>query len=62
MIFPRKAPRNAPIPQPVEGIFKKRQPINRISAIGQYIGQTRSVSQLSVLNRNVPKIANAWVA
>ena len=30
--------------------------LNRITVIGQYIGQTRSVSQLPILNHNVPKI------
>ena len=35
---------------------------NRISAIGRYIGQIPSLSQLPILNRNVPKIANVRAA
>ena len=36
--------------------------INRISASGRCIGQTCSVSKLPILNRNLPKIANARAA
>ena len=32
--------------------------VNRVSAIGRYVGQTRSVSELPIPNPNVPKIAN----
>ena len=35
---------------------------NRITAIDRYIGQTHSVSQLPILNRNVPKIGNVRAA
>ena len=36
--------------------------LNRITAIGQYIGQARSVSQLPILNRNIPNVANVRAA
>ena len=37
-------------------------PLNRITPIGRYIGQTRSVSQPQILNHNVLKIVNARAA